>query len=302
MPLTNGHVIPTLAAALSCSIGMLADAGVPDPHVDARILLCVAAGIDRATLISDPDRAIEPAAAARFDTYVARRLAREPVSRILGRREFWSLDLEVTSAVLDPRPDTETLVSAALAYLGLRRGDPLRILDLGTGSGAILCATLRDCPMALGWGVDRSPEACRVARDNLARCGFAARGLVLCADWVAALGAARFDLVLSNPPYVETAAIERLDPEVRLHDPHAALDGGSDGLDAYRLLAVQAPALLAPGGALFLEVGAGQAGAVAALLEDAGLHPLGSARDLAGIERVVGASIVPLSDRKPIDS
>jgi release factor glutamine methyltransferase len=262
---------------------------VPDPQADARLLLCAAAEIDRATLITGPDRPLGAEAKALFDRYVARRRAREPVSRILRHREFWSLDLEVTPAVLDPRPDTETLIAAALAHLGTRRGDQLRILDLGAGSGAILCALLQDCPEALGWGVDRSPEACRVARRNLVRCGFAARSLVVCGDWGAALAAARFDLVLSNPPYIETAAIERLDPEVRLHDPHAALDGGWDGLQAYRLIARQAPALVAPGGAIFLEVGAGQAGAVAALLQGVGLQSTGTARDLAGIERVVGA-------------
>ncbi len=270
----------------------LAASGVPDPQADARILLCAAAGVDRAVLITDPDRPLGAEAEARFAAHIERRLAREPVSRILGRRAFWSLDLEITPAVLDPRPDTETLVAAALAQLGGRRDTPVRILDLGTGSGAVLCALLWACPAARGWAVDRALGACRVARDNLLRCGFAARSLVVCGDWGAALGAARFDLVLSNPPYVETAAIARLDADVRLYDPHVALDGGVDGLDAYRIIARQAPALLAPGGAVFLEVGAGQAGTVAALLENAGLHGLGITRDLAGIDRVVGASQV----------
>ncbi len=280
----------------------LAAAGVPDPQVDARLLLCAAAGVDRVALITDPDRALDADAGAVFSTYVKRRLAREPVSRILGRRAFWSLDLEVTPAVLDPRPDTETLIAAALAHLGGRRDAPLRILDLGTGSGAILCAMLQACPAARGWAVDRASGACRVARANLVRCRFEARSLVVCGDWGAALGVAGFDLVLSNPPYVETAAIASLDPDVRLYDPRAALDGGVDGLDAYRTIARQAPALLAPGGAVFLEVGASQAGAVAALLEDAGLHGLGIARDLAGIERVVEALMTPLANPALIGS
>lgn len=286
---------PTLAEALRQATRDLAEAGIADAGSDARILLCAAAGVDRVALVVTPDRCLDPGAATRFEALLARRLAREPVSRILGRREFWGLDLTVTPDVLDPRPDTETLVGAAVRHVGRRRGEALTILDLGTGSGAILCALLAEMPAARGLGVDRSSAACRVAQANLARCGLGARSLVVQADWGRALASASFDLVVANPPYIETAIITTLAAEVRCHDPLAALDGGSDGLDAYRVLAAELPRLLRPGGATFLEVGQGQAAAVASLLAENNLTPGEIVADLAGIDRVVSAISDPTS-------
>ncbi len=277
----------TLTEALRSATLALAAAGVPDPGVDARLLLLAAAGLDRVALIRDPDRPILPDAAACLDGWVARRAAREPVSRILGRRDFWGLSLRVTPDVLDPRPDTETLVSAVLDALAPRRAEPLRILDLGTGSGAILCALLTELPAAAGWAVDRSGAACAVARGNLADHGLAARSLVVGGDWATALASGRFDVVVSNPPYIETDAIAGLDRDVRDHDPPAALDGGADGLAAYRILAAELPRLLAPGGVAGFEVGRGQDGDVSDLMAGVGFHGIAAHRDLGGIRRVV---------------
>ena len=277
------------ATALRAATRVLAAAGVPDPAIDARLLLLAAADLDRLALILDPDRPLPPAAAARLDGWIARRAAREPVSRILGRRDFWGLTLRVTPDVLDPRPDTETVVAAVLDALGVRRDDPLTILDLGTGSGAILCALLSECRRATGWAVDRSAAACAVARGNLAAHGFAARSLVLQGDWAAALRPRRFDVVVSNPPYIESAVIPSLDRDVREHDPLIALDGGADGLDCYRALSADLPRLLSPGGIACVEVGQGQDGDVARLMEVAGLGGIATRADLGGIARAVSA-------------
>lgn len=214
---------------------------------------------------------------------MARRLAREPVHRILGRRAFWTLDLAISPAVLDPRPDSETLVEAALA---LAPRPCARVLDLGTGSGALLCALLTEWPEASGLGVDRSVEACRVARRNVEACGCGARALVVAGDWGAAL-AGPFDVVVSNPPYIRSDDIAGLDPEVRDHDPALALDGGADGLAAYRAIAPLAARLLAPGGLLAVEVGWTQGEDVAGLLAQAGFGEVGRRRDLGGHDRVV---------------
>lgn len=265
----------------------LAAAGVPDPAVDARLLLLAAADLDRLALIVDPQRPLPPASAARLDGWIARRAAREPVSRILGRRDFWGLTLRVTPDVLDPRPDTETLVAAVLDALGPRRGEALAVLDLGTGSGAILCALLTEMPRATGWAVDRSAAACAVARGNLAALGLAPRSLVVQGDWACALAPARFDVVVSNPPYIESAVIPGLDRDVREHDPLAALDGGTDGLACYRILAADLPRLLAPGGVGCFEVGQGQDGDVARLVEAAGLGEVTIRPDLGGVARTV---------------
>ena len=279
--------MPTLAETLRTASRNLSEAGIPGADVDARLLLCAATGLDRAALIRDPDLSLSAEAATRFDAFLHRRLAREPVSRILGAREFWGLNLRVTPDVLDPRPDTETLVEAVLETLKQHRSRPCRILDLGTGSGAILCALLHDLPEARGWAVDRSAAACRVAQSNLAACGVAGRSLVLQGDWATALNAECFDIVVSNPPYIETDAIAGLDRDVREHDPWPALDGGADGLAAYRILAADLPRLLVPGGIAALEVGRSQDAAVSALMAGAGLDDLATCCDLAGITRVV---------------
>ncbi len=261
-------------------------AGLAEPQADAAILVEEATGLSRADLRAQGEGALGSAAAARLAGFAARRLAREPVFRIVGRRAFWSVELAVTPAVLDPRPDTETVIAAALDALGPRRTGPFRLLDLGTGSGAILCALLSECPTATGVGVDRSIAACRVAAANIVGCGLGERALVVAGDWAAAIGAG-FDLVVSNPPYIETGAIAALDPEVREHDPLPALDGGADGLDAYRRLCPALPSLLRPDGIAVFEVGWTQASAVAAMFAASGFAAVTTRADLAGHARAV---------------
>ncbi len=226
-----------------------------------------------------------PAAAALRAT-AARRLAREPVSRILGAREFWGLPLAIDATVLDPRADTEALVAAVLGVLDGRRGAPLAVLDLGTGSGAILCALLHELPAATGLGIDRSVGACRVARRNLERLGFAGRAAIVCGCWGDAL-VRPFDVVVANPPYIRSGDVAGLEPDVRDHDPLAALDGGADGFDAYRALTPRLPALLAPGGLAALECGWDQGVRVAGTMRAAGLVDVAVHPDLAGHGRVV---------------
>lgn len=215
---------------------------------------------------------------------VARRLAREPVDRIIGSRGFWTLDLVVTPDVLSPRADSETLIRAALEHLP--KAQIRSVLDLGTGSGALLLAILAECPDAKGVGVDLSPAALAVARQNAARTGLAERCRFIEGSFAAARGQ-RFDLLLSNPPYIPTADIAALDPEVRAHDPHLALDGGADGLAAYREIVPLLSDLLTEDGITVLEIGVGQAADVVALGEAAGLSLVEVRADYGGIERAV---------------
>nr|WP_267213033.1 peptide chain release factor N(5)-glutamine methyltransferase [Chelatococcus asaccharovorans] len=267
-----------------------AAARLDTPALDARVLLCKALDIAAIDLATEPDVAIGPAAAALADM-VARRLRREPVARICGRQEFWGLPFALSAATLVPRPDTETLVEAALKAMRDegRAGSRLRILDLGTGSGCILIALLSELPAATGVGIDLSPEAARMARDNAAMNGVGERASFLVGDWAAAVEAP-FDLIVSNPPYIETGDIEALAPDVKLYDPRLALDGGPDGLAAYWRVGAEAWRLLRPGGHLFVEVGAGQAGDVGRLFAQHGLEDWVAIRDLAGIERVIHAT------------
>ena len=273
-----------------------AAAAIELAELDARVLLCAALGIDHAGLIREPERPLG-AAAAPLGAFASRRLRGEPVSRIVGGKEFWGARLAIAACVLDPRPDTETLIEAALDHIdhigGVRDRD-WRILDLGTGSGAILCALLQALPRAFGVGVDLSPAACAVARGNVEALGLARRGAILCGDWTASLRG-RFDLIASNPPYVARADIAGLAPEVRDFDPHLALDGGEDGLAAYRAMSPALAGLLAPGGLIALELGQGQRPAVERLLRDAGLAGFDGRRDLAGHERVILACVASLT-------
>jgi release factor glutamine methyltransferase len=216
----------------------------------------------------------------------ARRAAGEPLSKIAGRREFWGLTLIVSPDVLDPRPETETLIETALKLIGARRRARLRILDLGVGSGAILCALLTECPAALGLGVDASPATVAIASRNVEACGLAARAEIRLGSWTQGVEGP-FDLIVSNPPYIRSADIEALQREVRDFDPRLALDGGADGLDAYRAILPASVGLLAPGGRLIVEVGAGQGGDVLGLAARLGFVHAETRRDLAGIERVV---------------
>jgi release factor glutamine methyltransferase len=264
--------------------------GVESADVDARMLVLAAAGVGRLDLVRDPTLLLDAAGEERLARHRLRRLDREPVARILGRREFWGLELEITPSVLDPRPDTETLVEAALSYLrhaGLDRR-PVHIVDLGTGSGAILIALLHALPMALGVGVDYSFAAIGVARRNALRHGLAARAIFVRGDWATAF-AGPVDLLVANPPYLRTAEIGAAGPEVRCFDPPAALDGGIDGLSAYRAIVADWQRLERP--PLLLEVGVTQAEAVLDLLRHSGPTLPGTAcgtiRDMAGKERIV---------------
>ena len=232
---------------------------------------------DPEALLRDPRAQVSPEAAARFRAAIEARLGATPVAQILGSQGFWTLDLAVSSATLIPRPDTETLVEAALDALP-DPAAPLRVLDLGTGTGCLLLAVLAERPEAFGGGVDLVPEAATLAAANARRNGLEGRAAFLAGDWAAALSG-RFDLVVSNPPYIESAAIAGLMPEVARHEPRSALDGGADGLDAYRELALILPGLLAPGGVAVIELGAGQREGVEALARAAGLHPVACRRD-----------------------
>jgi release factor glutamine methyltransferase len=221
-------------------------------------------------------------------------LRHEPVSRILGQKEFWSLPLSVTPDVLVPRPETETVVEGALDFVerGGLRMKKLRIIDIGTGSGALMLALLRELPNAIGTGTDVSKAALQVARANAAHCGLERRCSFVACD-IASGVRGPFDLVVSNPPYIAHDEIASLAPEVRDYDPTVALDGGDDGLTAYRAIAAEAARLLAPGGRLFVELGAGQESAVRALFTNAGLSVGAARKDLAGIPRVLGVGLAP---------
>jgi release factor glutamine methyltransferase len=259
----------------------LAEAGVESARVDARILLAHAMGVTREHLIA-AERQPTTEEIARFEDFIARRVARVPVAYIRGSREFWSMDFQVGPGVLVPRPDTETLIEEALAAMPDRHAN-LSIADLGAGSGALLVAALKEFPNARGTGFENSPQAFAYAEANLARHGLTARGKIIASDWNDAQGP--FDLIFSNPPYIPTGDIKGLDPEIALYEPHAALDGGADGLDAYRSLSELLPRLLKAGGMAFLELGVGQAEQVESLFQS--LASVRVAPDLAGIPRVL---------------
>jgi release factor glutamine methyltransferase len=284
---------PTSAAAAITELGSeLAAAGIETAIIDARLLVLAAAGLERLDLVREPGLKLSEAAWRRLAGMRARRLDREPVSRILGRREFWSLDLEVTPAVLDPRPDTETLVEATLDHVRQSGRDrqPMRVLDLGTGSGAVLLALLSELPMAFGVGVDCSSAALEVARRNADRTGVGNRTALLCASWTSAIEGP-IDIIVANPPYLASAEIRETEPEVARFDPWGALDGGADGLDAYRAIVAGWQRLGRP--AMFLETGASQAGLVIELIKeyacDSSDFHIEHRLDLAGRERVVAA-------------
>ncbi len=268
-------------------------AGLEDAEADARLLLGHALRLDRTQMFSQADRQLDAREVAAISALAARRLKHEPVSRIIGRKEFWSLTLDVSDAVLVPRPDTETVVEAALEFFGGdRRLAPLRILDIGTGSGALLLALLSELKNATGTATDISPAAIAVARGNAERLGLSPRCHFVVCD-IAASVTGPFDLIVSNPPYIEYSAIATLEPEVRDYDPALALDGGIDGLETYRAIATQAIPLLAPGGRLIVELGAGQEPAVRDLFGKAGLTISGVRADLAGIPRALSACLMP---------
>jgi release factor glutamine methyltransferase len=279
----------TISQARRALAAALRDAGIDTPEIDARILVGHALDLDHAALTTRGDALLDAADIRRVESLAARRLAREPVARILGHQEFWSLPLAVTPAVLVPRPETETVVELALDQLGAaRRRERLRILDIGTGSGALLLALLTELPNAHGIGTDISEAALAIARDNATALSLIARASFLLTRFADGL-AGPFDLIVSNPPYIVAADIDGLAPEVRCFDPRLALDGGTDGLDAYRAIIDDAPRLLTPDGRLILELGIGQAGPVTALVSAAGLMPASPRLDLAGIARALAA-------------
>jgi release factor glutamine methyltransferase len=261
-------------------------AGIDDPSLDARALLCAAAEIEHIDLIRDPDAMLDDVVCDRLSRFHSRRLRREPVSRILAKRGFWSLDLVITPDVLDPRPDSETLVDAALEFFSDRQEDALHVADLGTGSGALLCALLDIFPKASGVAVDISPAACAVARRNLAECGFGGRSAVVEGDW-ATLPPGPYDIIVSNPPYIPSDVIVTLEPEVRDFDPLTALDAGPDGLDAYRAIAPLLAKRLKPEGLAILETGFDQNESVRAILAEQSLYLVGSRCDHGGRHRAI---------------
>ncbi|MGA7682369.1 MAG: peptide chain release factor N(5)-glutamine methyltransferase [Pseudolabrys sp.] len=294
------RIIPGLkdGASVSEAISLLAQAfhtaGIEAADVDGRLLVGHALHLDRARLIAQSDRILEAREINVISALAARRLKREPVSRILGQKEFWSIALAITPDVLVPRPETETVVEGALDFVvrGGLRMEKLRILDIGTGSGALLLALLRELPNATGTGTDISTGALKVARENAARCGVEGRCTFVVCD-IASVVEGPFDLLVSNPPYIAHDEITSLAPEVKNYDPMVALDGGDDGLAAYRAIAADAKRLLAPGARMFVELGAGQEAAVRDLFTNVGLIAGIARTDLVGIPRVLGAGFVP---------
>lgn len=279
----------TVEAARRALTARFKSAAIESAELDARILTGHALGLDLTGLIASAQRQLTPDESARLDDFALRRLAGEPVARIVGEKEFWGLPLKLSSATLVPRPDTETVVELALELLraeGLAN-HPLRIADLGTGSGAILLALLSELPTAQGIGTDISDEALQTAAANAGRLGLAGRATFIACDYASGLSGP-FDLIVSNPPYIAAADIPGLAVDVRNHDPRRALDGGPDGLGAYRALIPQAAGLLGPGGILIVEAGEGQSGPINGLMTLAGLAPAGAPKaDLGGIPRAV---------------
>ena len=272
-------------------------AGVDQPVIDSRLLVEAAASATRLEIVTDPHRPISDDQAATLEGYVERRTRREPISHILGRKAFWKIMLRVTPQVLTPRADSETILDVVLEAFPPHAH--FTLLDLGVGSGALLLAILAERPCARGLGVDVSEEALAVARENAANLDLDGRAALLRSDWTAGLGPETFDLVVSNPPYIPTADIDGLDPEVRDHEPRLALDGGADGLDAYRRLAAEALRVLRPGGLFAFEIGHDQSSAVQALFVAAGALGVRTVKDLATRDRVVTGRKKPLGDSAP---
>lgn len=281
-----------LVQAWTRARNVLEAAGIAGPVIDARLLVEAAAEATRTDIVTDPYRPLTPEQEARLEDYLARRARREPVSHILGRKGFWKIMLQVTPDVLTPRPDTETVVEYVLR--DFPEHARWSVLDLGVGSGAILLSILAERPAARGLGVDISEEALAVARENAANLGLGGRTALMRGDWTFGLGDESFDLVVSNPPYIAEPVIGTLEPEVRDHEPHLALSGGADGLDAYRALAPEILRVLKPGGRFAVEIGYDQKAAVEALFRAAGAQAVVTLRDLGDRDRVVAGVKKPL--------
>jgi release factor glutamine methyltransferase len=283
----GGAEARTIAGARRTLAEKFRAAGIDSPELDARILVAHALSLDQAALAAAGARLLDAGQSDAIAALARRRLAREPIARIIGSKEFWSLQLSVDASTLVPRPETEIVVEAALAAInaGGPRERPLRIADLGTGSGALLLALLAELPLAFGVGTDTSLGALLLARRNARHLGISRTAFLAC-DMAAAL-CGSFDVIVSNPPYIATGDIAGLTPEVRDFDPRAALDGGSDGLDFYRAIAAAAPTLLGPDGILVVELGAGQALVVADLFLAAGLAVSPARPDLNAVPRAL---------------
>ena len=277
----------TYGEYLTWGADVLRSAKVDEPRREARLLLSHASGRPVEWITSHPEA--DFMAGPTYQRFIERRWLREPMSQILGNREFRSLCFEVTADVLDPRPDSEVLVEAALALRPVT-GEPFNVLDLGTGTGCLLLSVLNERRAASGTGVDLSEAALAVARRNARELGLSERAQFRRGDWSNGLGGT-FDLVLSNPPYIPSAEIDQLEPEVACYEPRLALDGGTDGLDAYRAIARRAPHLLANKGALIVEFGAGQAEAVCAIFAQHGITEARTECDLGGRPRCLIATV-----------
>lgn len=278
----------TLVKAWTAAREILKAAGVDQPAIDARLMLEFAADVSRTEIVTDPYRELTAEQETLLDSLIARRARREPVSHIVGRKGFWKIMLSVTPDVLTPRADTETVVELVLRDFPEQMA--FNVLDLGVGSGTMLLAILAERPAAKGLGVDVSEEALAVARENAANLDLDGRVALLRGDWTFGLGDASFDLVVSNPPYIATDEIETLDPEVKDHEPRLALDGGIDGLDAYRFLAPEILRVLKPGGRFAVEIGHTQGPAVEALFKAAGAEGVATHQDLGLRDRVVAGT------------
>lgn len=280
----------TIASARRTLTERFAAAGIDSADADARALIAHALNVERTTILTHSDRVLKSEEIAAVEALSARRLKREPVAYVIGRKEFWSLSFNVSPDVLVPRPETETVVELALDVIDKRamRKEKLRILDIGTGSGALLLALINELENAVGIGTDISTAALEIARANAAHVNLDSRCQFVACDIAAGIGG-RFDLIVSNPPYVARGDIAGLSPEVRDYEPSIALDGGHDGLNLYRAIAAQAGERLAPDGSLIVELGAGQELPVRTLFTNAGLAVGPVRRDLAGIPRALAA-------------
>lgn len=262
-------------------------AGLETPELDARLLVEATLGMTQTDLLIKADQEITRAQENALEAMTLRRLQREPVSRIIGMRSFWKADFKISSATLDPRADSETLIEAVLANVD--KEQPLAILDLGTGTGCLLLSLLQELPLAMGAGIDISAEAIGIAQQNAESLGLAHRTNFMAIDWKKINDVKMFDVVISNPPYIALPEIAGLAPEVREYDPITALFGGLDGLECYREIAALLPRLLAKEGIVFLEIGSTQAASVKGIVGKVGLSVLQTLTDLAGHDRCLVA-------------
>jgi len=280
---------PTLGRLLAEAAARLSAAGIAEPRHEARLILALAFGIEPATVLGWPERPVEPKLAAAAAALIDRRVNGEPYSRLRGKREFWSLDFALSPDTLDPRPDSETLIAAALADIPDRTA-ARRVVDFGTGTGCLLLALLSELPNATGIGIDIAPGAIAVAEGNAAALGMAGRAEFRIGAWDTRIDGPA-DVILANPPYIPTSEMDRLPAEVLAFDPRVALDGGPDGLSAYPALGAAIRGLLGPAGKAYIELGAGQGLQVARVLGEARLTVSAICRDLAGIERCAVATL-----------